>query len=203
MHWYEPEVRQLERSLARRNAHAHPAVFYGSSSIRLWTTLARDLQSPCAINAGFGGSTLAACVHYFERLVPPLAPASLVVYAGDNDLGDGQSPENVLASFRTLIAKVRKSLDTAPFFFLSIKPSPARTPLLERIRQANALIAAEIGLDPDAEFIDLFSHMLDRAGRPRTELFEPDGLHLNAAGYRVWTEILLPFRNRIFTEHCQ
>jgi predicted GNAT superfamily acetyltransferase len=105
MEWYEPEVRELIERLAARPV-AEPAVFYGSSSLRLWETLAEDLGDARAVNAAFGGSTLEACAYYFGRIVPPLGPASLVVYAGDNDLGDGRSPDDVLASFRRLTASV-------------------------------------------------------------------------------------------------
>lgn len=72
--------------------------FYGSSSIRLWATLASDFPGLSVVNLGFGGATLAACVYFFERLVLPCSPASLVLYAGDNDLGDGRRPEDVAGS---------------------------------------------------------------------------------------------------------
>src|ERR1700761_3657151 len=108
MEWYETEVQDLERNLANIRLPDGPAVFDGSSSIRMWTDLAHDLCNNRAVNVGFGGSTLAACVHFFDRLVRPIDPASLVVYAGDNDLGDGRTPEDVLASFRQLAALVER-----------------------------------------------------------------------------------------------
>ncbi len=87
MQWYEDEVRTLEERIKVGPIPRHPVAFYGSSSIRLWSTLASDLALPNALNLGFGGSTLEACAWFFERLVVPAAPASLVVYAGDNDWG--------------------------------------------------------------------------------------------------------------------
>src|SRR5579863_5577261 len=84
MDWYESEVQALERtSLSRVNGN-HPPVFYGSSSIRLWDTLAEDFD-PRVLNLGFGGATLEACDYFFARLVPPVNPRSLLLYAGDND----------------------------------------------------------------------------------------------------------------------
>ena len=99
-----------------------------------------DLALPNALNLGFGGSTLEACAYFFERLVVPASPASLVVYAGDNDLGDGQSPEKVLTSFRSLADRVQRRLSGIPFAFISIKPSPARFSIIDRIRRTNDLI---------------------------------------------------------------
>lgn len=196
MQWYEDEVRALERANARVNG-TRPPVFYGSSSIRLWDTLAEDL-SPGVLNLGFGGSTLEACDYFFTRLVPPAHPRSLLLYAGDNDLGDGRSVDEVFASFRSLANKLQASLGAIPFGFVSVKPSPARFSLLGRIRILNGLVRQEIESRPSGYYVDVFSAMLDSSGQPRPELFLADGLHLNREGYRLWTRLLEPYRHRIF-----
>ena len=108
MQWYEAEVQALERARVHC-ASGHPPVFYGSSSLRLWDTLAEDFD-PSVLNLAFGGSTLEACDYFFARLIPPVAPRSLLLYAGDNDLGDGRSVDNVFARFRSLAGKVQASL---------------------------------------------------------------------------------------------
>lgn len=201
MDWYEQEVRQLESSRSTRPTPPDPVVFYGSSSIRLWDSLAADLQSPRAINLGFGGSTLEACCYFFERLVIPLRPSSLVVYAGDNDLGDGRTPQQVLSSFRALAAKIDKALPQAAFTFISVKPSPARSSLLHLIRETNRLIRGEMETHPCQLFLDFSDAMLDRNCKPRAELFTGDGLHMSRAGYRLWTDLFTPYRHRIFVEN--
>jgi lysophospholipase L1-like esterase len=200
MDWYEPEVRELERARTRFPLPAHPVVFYGSSSVRLWSTLNRDLRSPRLVNLGFGGSTLAACVYFFERLVLPVHPAALLVYAGDNDLGDGRSPDEVTRSFGQLAAKVNQSFGPIPFGFLSIKPSPARLSILHHIQETNQRIRRQIAEIPGAFFIDLVPAMMGPDGQPRPDLFQEDGLHLSDVGYQVWTTLLEPYRHCIFTE---
>jgi len=42
------------------------------------------------------------------------------------------------------------------------------------------------------EYIDIFTPMLDKNGLPRPELFRADALHLNEAGYELWTSIIRP-----------
>jgi lysophospholipase L1-like esterase len=200
MEWYESDVRALERARATQSLPRDPAVFYGSSSITLWRTLARDLASSRVVNLGFGGSTLEACVWFFDRLVPPTRPASLVVYAGDNDLGDGQTPRQVRSRLETLAAKVECDLRQIPFGFISIKPSPARLGLLDRIADANEMIRRTLSGCPHAFYIDVFTPMLGLDGQPRSELFLDDGLHLSAAGYQLWATILGQYRDQIFTE---
>lgn len=199
MQWYEAEVRSLEQRFKATPLPRDCAAFYGSSSIRMWDSLAVDLNDRRAVNLGFGGSTLAACVYFFNRLVPPLKPASMIVYAGDNDLGDGQSPEEVLRSFRDLMALVRRALPRVTFNYISIKISPARFDLRDRIVRTNELIRNEMGKTCAGEYIDVSQGMLDSSGRPRAGLFSEDGLHLSRAGYRLWAELLKPYRNSIFT----
>jgi lysophospholipase L1-like esterase len=201
--WYEFEVRAMEHAFRTGPppGPTPPVVFYGSSSIRLWTNLAEDLGDPQIVNLGFGGSTLAACVHYFERLVVPRQPGSLVVYAGDNDLGDGRTAVDVIGSFRELIAKVDAFLGPIPFAFLSIKPSLARWSLIEDIRTANETIRADLSRRPRSTYIDIATAMLGDDGRPRGELFLEDGLHLSPEGYRVWADRILADRAAIFSRN--
>jgi lysophospholipase L1-like esterase len=202
MDWYEAEVRELEGARVRHPLPPGPAVFYGSSSIKMWTTLAEDLGNRCALNLGFGGSTLQACVWFLERLVPPTRPSSLVVYAGDNDLGDGRSAQDVSRCFGELLAKVERDLKGIPFGFISIKPSPARTGLLKSIAEANETIRRTIARHPNALYIDVFTPMLGPKGQPRPELFLDDGLHLGRAGYDVWARVLRQHLHQIFTKDC-
>jgi len=42
----------------------------------------------------------------------------------------------------------------------------------------------------NAEFIDVFSTMLDEHGAPRKELFRDDKLHMNATGYSLWKTVI-------------
>jgi lysophospholipase L1-like esterase len=194
--WYEPEVEALERDIAGRANGDHPPVFYGSSSIRLWSTLAEDFD-PRVLNLGFGGSTLQACDYFFARLIPPVNPRSLLVYAGDNDLGDGRSVEDALSSFRSLADRVTDTLGSIPFGFVSVKPSPARSTIIDRIRLFNNLVRDEIEARPSGYYIDVYSSMLDESGQLRPELYLEDGLHLSRQGYRLWGALLKPYRDQI------
>jgi len=164
-------------------------LFYGSSSFRLWTTLGKDFPGIDIVNRAFGGSTLEQCVKEMPLLVYPLRPRVLVMYAGDNDLDEGASPEEVLASFEAFVLGVRQHLGSIPVAFLSIKPSPLRQSNLHNIRRANELIRAA-AVRTGITFIDVFPLMIDEGGKPRAELFQEDTLHLNASGYAMWKTVL-------------
>jgi len=191
MQWYEAEVAALEARIRNGEIRPDANLFYGSSSFRLWNTLADDLAPHRVANVAFGGSTLEACVHFFERLVVPSRPAALFFYAGDNDLGDGKYYMQVIEYFEALLYKRARYLPETPLCFLSIKPSPARRQLIPRMRQVNAYVRDRLAELPGCTYIDIHAPMLDAAGMPDASRYSEDGLHMNASGYALWREILL------------
>lgn len=151
----------------------------------------QDFAELKPINLGFGGSTLAACVWFFERIMTTVTtPQRFVVYAGDNDLGDGRHPTEVLLFYRQLIRLVRDRFGAIPCFFVSIKPSIQRWEIIDSIRTANELIREETGKDTQQHYIDIFPHMVNYQGYPRKSLFEADGLHLSGDGYAIWKKLI-------------
>ena len=166
-------------------------VFVGSSSIRLWD-LHKSFPESKALNRGFGGSQIADSVRNLDRLVLRHKPAVVVMYAGDNDISGGKTPEVVLMDFEAFVAGIRKELPETKIAYIAIKPSIARWKLADTMQQANAAIKAFCERTEGCEFVDVWPAMLDEAGQPREELYVKDGLHLSAKGYAVWNELVRP-----------
>lgn len=169
-------------------------LFVGSSTIRMWRSMSEDFrQVPVVINRGFGGSTLADCDHYARELVIQYQPRQVMVYAGDNDLAEGRTPQQVLQSFQHFVAAVRSELPSAQITYISIKPSPARAALKESINETNALIGGYVKTLSNAQYIDIHTPMLSASGDTRPELFQGDMLHLNETGYALWKSLITPY----------
>jgi len=190
MFWYEDEIRRLE-TISQQNGHKAGTIFYGSSTIRLWDNLEEDLPGLQPLNLGFGGSTLAACVWFFARVMQGYQPKRLVVYAGDNDLGDGRHPEEIFIFFQQLAAQATQRFGELPCYFVSLKPSVSRWHMADQFKFTNSIIAKEITNKlPNWQFIDVFTPMLNADGQPDKALFLEDGLHLSSKGYSVWKTIM-------------
>jgi lysophospholipase L1-like esterase len=186
MVWYEDEVKRIETE-GKLLPYQAETIFYGSSSIRMWASLYDDFKDLKPVNLGFGGSTLEACVWFFERVMQPYQPKRMVFYAGDNDLGDGRNPEEVFIFFKQLVVKAEQYFGDIPCYFISLKPSLARWPLLEKFKYTNSLIATQItSRQNNWHFIDVFTDMIDASGNLKRDLFLDDGLHLSYAGYVLW-----------------
>lgn len=191
-----PEPRRFDEEITRfgewdrQNSVPRNAVlFAGSSSIRLWKTAEYFPQFP-VINRGFGGAHISDVLFFMEKIVLPYRPAVIVFYAGDNDIADGKSAEKVLADYRQFVERVRQALPETRIIFLPIKPSLARWNFWPEMKKANGLIEAYCAGDERLFYADTATPMLAGGGKPGSELFLEDGLHLSEAGYRLWSGVL-------------
>ena len=189
---WEPAIKKFEETDRQHPPEKGGVLFIGSSSIRVWESLAEDFPDVRVLNRGFGGSEIADSTYYVGRIVVPYRPKMIVFYAGDNDLAFGRSPDRVSDEFKEFVARVRKDLPAMKIAFISIKPSPARWSLVKQMQSANEKIRTYIDSQKGLLYIDVFGPML-RDGEVRKELFGADGLHMNAAGYKLWASIVRPY----------
>jgi len=188
---WEPAIQRFEAADRKQAPPTEGILFVGSSSIVGWNVQKSFPDLP-VINRGFGGSQVADSVEFADRIVTPYRPKVVVLYAGDNDIAAGKSPQQVLEDYRQFVAKVHKALPKTRIVFVAIKPSLRRWNLVEKMRKANALVRADTQQDDRLVFLDVDTPMIGDDGRPRGELFKDDGLHLNAKGYELWSSLLKP-----------
>ena len=92
---WEKEIAAFEQ-LDRTNPPPKGALlFIGSSTIRLWKTLAQDFPEHRVINRGFGGSEIVDAAHFAERIIFPYEPRMIFLRAGGNDIHAGRVQRNV------------------------------------------------------------------------------------------------------------
>jgi lysophospholipase L1-like esterase len=188
---FEQQIRAYEKADRLRPPAPGGTVFVGSSTFVKWTSLERDFASIGAINRGFGGSTIPEVTHYMNRIVTPYHPARVVLYAGTNDIADGHSGERVFRDFVGLVDRLEENLPTADIYFVSMSMAPSRVQFAEQYDIGNRLIWQYCQQHaPHLHYVDVAPLMRDDHGRVRGELFGPDHLHMNNAGYALWTPVL-------------
>jgi len=189
---WEKDISAIEAKIKSGESAPGSIVFVGSSSIRMWK-LNDSFPDLKTCNRGFCGSQLADSVYFFERIVAPVKPSIIVVYAGDNDIAQKKSPETVAADFAQFCTKVKEQLpDCRKVIYVSIKPSVKRWALADTIKSANRLIETQCEKDEKLQYLDVWTPMLDNHGQPRPELLLKDGLHMTVDGYKIWNDALEP-----------
>lgn len=195
---WEEAMRVFAAEDAASPPPANAIVFTGSSSIVSWRTIHEDMAPLKVITRGFGGSTMRDAVYWVDTLVLKYRPSAVVLYEGDNDIAlYDKTPEEVLEGFKMFVSRIRAELPGTRIYFLSIKPSTLRWGVWPEMRRANDLVRPFCEIRRGIYFIDVASAMLDEHGNLRADIFEADGLHLNARGYEVWTSVV----RRILLEH--
>ena len=186
MFWYEEEVKQLENKVIKQKSEKPRVVFYGSSSFTLWKSIQKDFPQFDVINQAFGGSTLAACCWFFERVVPRCHPDIIIIYAGDNDLGDRRHPEEVFLNFQNMMHLIEKHCGNIPVAYVSIKNSISRLHIFDSIKFTNKIIKEDIDKNhPHCTYLEINEAMFLN-GALNKIYFEADNLHLSKAGYTLW-----------------
>ena len=184
---WEKEIAGIEKRLTDAPPKKGGVLFAGSSSIRLWK-LAEPF--PAATNAGFGGSVVRDSTHFAPRIVLPHEPATVVFYAGDNDIANNRKPEQVRDDFQAFAKLTHEKLPKTKILWLAIKPSLKRWEMYDKQKSANALVKELCGQDDRLVYVDTVTPMLGTDGKPTPDLFVKDGLHLSDKGYALWNELL-------------
>jgi lysophospholipase L1-like esterase len=174
---------------------ANAILFVGSSSFQKWTDVSSYFPGYTIINRGFGGSTFPDVIHYANDIIIPYLPKQVVIYCGDNDLAssDAVSADTVFERFRVLFELIRTNLPGENIVYVSIKPSPSRARLKEKMEKANLLIQTYLSINSHASFVDVYHKMLNPDGSIMKDIFLEDNLHMNAKGYAIWQKAIAPF----------
>src|SRR5689334_10304026 len=68
---WEKEIAAYEQMDRTNPPPSGALLFIGSSTIRLWKTLAQDFPTHRVVNRGFGGSEIVDSTHFAERIILP------------------------------------------------------------------------------------------------------------------------------------
>jgi lysophospholipase L1-like esterase len=189
---WEPAIQKFEAEDRAVPPTKGGVLFIGASSIARWTNLAESFPHLKPVNRGFGGSELSEVVKYAPRVVVPHAPRIVVLYAGENDLNRGVTPDVIAADFDKFSQLIHTSLPATRIVVIGLKPSLLRWKLREGMQQTNTMIRTRCAADRQCTYVDPWPSMIGNDGMPRPEFFVEDGLHMTPDGYIAWTKMLRP-----------
>ena len=186
---FEKEILGYEKQDSLAMPAKGQVLFIGSSSFRLWKSFDADMKAmPAAFNRGFGGSTLADALYYFDRMVVKYQPKWVIMYEGDNDLAKGKLPQAIAAEYDEFKARLMKQVPGAKLVFVAARPSLVRVSIVDKQKELNALIKAK-----GDYFIDMHSPFYLADGTLMQDIFVADKLHLNEKGYVIFAKQIQDF----------
>jgi lysophospholipase L1-like esterase len=190
---WEKEIAAFEAA-DRANPPAKGGVlFIGSSTIRLWKSLAQDFPDHKVLNRGFGGSEIADATHFADRIIFPYEPRQIFLRAGGNDIHVGRLPEEVSADFVEFVRTVHARLPKTEIVFISVSPAPARWGQKDKNLRLNEMIRSSSLHLPHVAYVETYDMTLTADGHARPELFVADKLHFNADGYKLLADRVRPY----------
>lgn len=189
---WEKEITAYERQDRTNPPPKGAVLFIGSSTVRLWKTLAGDFPATRVLNRGFGGSQIVDATHFADRIVFPYAPRQIFLRAGGNDLWAGKSAAQVFAEYQEFVQQIHARLPETEIVFIALSPSPSRWKQAAGEKDLNHQVEAFSRGRKGLRYVEAYDLVLDAAGQPREELFVADKLHFNAQGYKLLAERVRP-----------
>lgn len=189
---WESEIQKFEQLDLSKSYPDDAILFAGSSSIRLWSNIGRDMQPYNVIQRGYGGAKLSDFAVYADRIIYPHPCSAIVIFIA-NDISGTESdktPAEVGNLFRQTLYIIRRKFKDTPVFWIGITPTASRWHVWPEIKEANNRISKICRAHRNTYYINTEQAFLNKDGLPKTELFVDDKLHLNDEGYRIWSGII-------------
>ena len=185
---WERAITQLEELDKTEKHPVDSILFIGSSSIKRWDQIVADMAPYHPIRRGFGGATWSDVAIFADRLIKPHKFRAVVFFVGNDIKGNqhDKSSEEVVSLFSHVWKKARAHQPDAQIFYIAVTPTQARVAAWPKIKKANSAVRKFCMGKKNTYFIGTQSIYINENGKPRTELFVGDQLHLNRDGYIRW-----------------
>jgi len=189
---WERDIRNFEHLDSVERYSKDAILFTGSSSIRLWNTIGQDMSPYEVIQRGFGGAKWSDYVFYTKRIVYPHPIKAIVFYIGNDIVGSpvDKKPGKVAKLFQYVVKDIRSKYPETPIFYIQVFPTDSRKVAWPKIQQGNEKVEKISNKLHKVYYIRMSDYLVNSDGTANDSLFQSDHLHLNKAGYQVWTKVI-------------
>jgi lysophospholipase L1-like esterase len=178
----------------------------GNSITEGWATASPKFfrENPFFVSKGISGQTSDQMLARFKEDVIDLNPRAVVILAGINDIAENNGPISTADIMKNIEAMVEMGLDNRIMVVLcTVLPAnrftwrPDIAPA-EKVVALNSLIKS-YARQNDLILINYYNKMVDNTKGLKVEL-GADGVHPNAAGYKIMEELLLAHLSKLLVE---
>jgi lysophospholipase L1-like esterase len=131
--------------------------------------------------------------HIAGGILNGLNPKAVVIMIGTNNIGHiaDERPEWTADGIKKIVKTVHEKLPDAKVLLLGVFPREGKDSRhRKQIQDINAIIS-KLDDGKKTRYLDLTAKFTDTNGDIPKDIM-PDGLHPNAAGYKIWAEAMQP-----------
>jgi lysophospholipase L1-like esterase len=180
----------------RRGSDQGAIVFVGDSLTGNWklSDMKAALPDLVVANRGIGGDVSRGVLFRLKEDVLDLNPRALVLLIGTNDLSARADPQVVAENISLILEQAREFNQDLPLILCLLPPRAADNAPIKasELTDLNERLTALAEKFRNLAVLDLYSALSTTDGTPDPRFFKEDLLHLDAAGYEKWAEILKP-----------
>ncbi len=149
-------------------------------------------------NRGINGDSTGGVLKRLQTSLFDIKPSKVVIMIGINDINANKSETEIISNYEEILTQISTNLPTTQVYCMSILPINSQI-------EANTNIKVEtstpkiLSINPrilnlcqtfNYSFVDMFTQFADSNNQLK-ETYSTDGIHLNDAGYQVWTNQLI------------
>ena len=166
------------------------------SGINSWTAKTGLVDHVNGYNVGIGGTCVEDWLYAYDKLIAPFNASRFLVYIGGNDMSvKGATGADTAKELQTLLEKIHADFPDSEIIYIYTQVSPSG--FANGIR-TNPETAEYVRLSKEycesKDWIKAYdaNHLLttEDGMNCHPDLFYPDNVHLNEAGYGIWGDYL-------------
>ncbi len=174
-------------------------VFLGDSITDFWQNRGKAVWEEYyakynAADFGVSGEHTEHTLGHIEGgILDGLSPKAVVIMIGTNNIGHigDERPEWTADGIKKIVRTVHEKLPETKVLLLGVFPREGKNSRhRKQIVEINKIIS-RLDDGKKTRFLDLTSKFTDANGEIPKDIM-PDGLHPNAAGYKIWAEAMQP-----------
>lgn len=158
--------------------------------------LRRHFEMDSLVNMGISGDFTSGVLKRTD-LVKKLQPKKIFIMIGINDILKSVPQDRIKSQYAEILSELQEYCPDATVFVQSNLPTSgmggndaSNSTVLEKVKDLNQFLVTQC-LAKNIAFVNLYP-LFENVDLKLNPDYTYDGLHLNDAGYVVWTEQILP-----------
>jgi lysophospholipase L1-like esterase len=191
---YRPGAYQLKVDQFRAYKDSKKDIIFLGNSITAGTDWNELLEMPNVKNRGISGDITFGILERLDEVIEG-KPAKVFVLIGINDISRNIPDSVILQNYQKIISRIKRGSPSTKIYFHTLLPTNSSFGKFknhynkeDHILWINKALK-ELANREKITLIDLYPVFLDKENNLE-KAYTHDGLHLNASGYKKWSDVL-------------